>query len=379
MLPTKCRITHPHYQWAVIWTDPLKRERTGRARRVVKYFKEETDAETALREIERRILVGGVRAADFSDSERADYATARSVLDAALVKLSLAEVARAYVAAHPATGGARKSIQELCAEFLREKEHSEGMADRTLGNLKHRVTAWIDREQIFTAAEVTRERCLALRERAGVSSTTRKNDMNAVSSFLTWLWRNQWIERQWLQGQRRPRAQVNSRPTVWHEPEVTALLEATANYRGGRHLTGMVALLFAGLRPSEVNDARLIGGKQIRVEGGKMRGRANRIVNLSPAARQWLERSGVQAGRIEPVTVKARQRITEEAGVPWVQDAARHTWISARLALTDDETGTAREAGTSPNVIFRHYHGLMTKQEAAAILGIKRSRGAKSA
>jgi hypothetical protein len=55
----------------------------------------------------------------------------------------------------------------------------------------------------------------------------------------------------------------------------------------------------------------------------------------------------------------------------WQEDILRHTWISARLATTQDEAKTALEAGTSIGMIHAHYHSLTTRQAAAALWSIR--------
>ena len=49
---------------------------------------------------------------------------------------------------------------------------------------------------------------------------------------------------------------------------------------------------------------------------------------------------------------------------PWVQDYMRHTAISMYLAKHKHEGEAASWAGNSPNVIHRHYKGLVKEAHA---------------
>jgi len=50
--------------------------------------------------------------------------------------------------------------------------------------------------------------------------------------------------------------------------------------------------------------------------------------------------------------------------VKWQEDICRHSWISYRLAVVKDEAQVAREAGNSPDVIYRHYFQLVSDAQA---------------
>ena len=65
------------------------------------------------------------------------------------------------------------------------------------------------------------------------------------------------------------------------------------------------------------------------------------------------------------------QALTEARGAggwggdkPWPNNALRKTFISAHYASNENADLTAKEAGTSAAVIFKHYRKLMKKREA---------------
>ena len=54
----------------------------------------------------------------------------------------------------------------------------------------------------------------------------------------------------------------------------------------------------------------------------------------------------------------------------WTQDIMRHTAISNHLAFHEHEGRTASRAGNSPDIVQRHYKGLIKRQDAEAFWSI---------
>lgn len=78
---------------------------------------------------------------------RAEFFGAGQVLDAADARVSLTEIARAFVRQQPALDS-----------FLKAKRVAENRASRTVENLRVALTRWLDDESITFADELTRER-----------------------------------------------------------------------------------------------------------------------------------------------------------------------------------------------------------------------------
>ena len=366
-------IKHPRVNFAVAYLDPTRREKSGRAKRVVKTFVTRSDAEDHLRSVNKNLPVVGVRGLALDDAARSDFHAARSALDLAGVNLSIADVVRAWLNANPTRTQGALDLDPLLEQFIDHKRDVENCKERTTASLQSRLRAWFRDEALLTVADLTREKCLALRSRKGPSATTRKNDMNAASSFLSWLHECEIIPVHPLRGLRRPTADETTR-VIWTLDEARAWFAAAERYRQGRYVPALVALYFGGLRPGEQQESRFLFGKtpELRAEGGKLRGRANRTVPLVPAAIAWLKKyPPKKTGQFEPITVTARNRLKKATGMEWAQDAARHTFISARAAIVKHEGEVAREAGTSVDIIHRHYHRLISESTAKALLSLQ--------
>ena len=63
----------------------------------------------------------------------------------------------------------------------------------------------------------------------------------------------------------------------------------------------------------------------------------------------------------------------------WKHNALRHSFISYRVAQTQNVAQVALEAGNSPQMIFKHYRELVTPKEAEAWFAIVPEAGAAAA
>jgi integrase len=131
---------------------------------------------------------------------------------------------------------------------------------------------------------------------------------------------------------------------------------------------------FAGLRHAEI--ARLewqdITATHIRLHRDKTKTRQRRLVEIQPNLAQWLAPYRRESGLVCPIgnIPNAIQDLCADSKATWKHNALRHSAISYRLALTDNENLVATEAGNSPMMIHRHYKQLVTKADAEAWFSI---------
>lgn len=351
--------------YVVTFTDPLRREKSGRAKRVSKWFTSQEDAQKHCDALNEKLTLEGTTGVTFDMALRADASAARRLLDLrGHRETTLLQLAQAYVARVTHQAATAEQIGSAIETFLREKREAENRTEATVHNLESRLWAWVNREHISTLGDITRDRIERLRTREGVGRQSRRNDLNAVSSFCSHLVDHGKLPHHPLKGLKRPVIERET-PVIYTPDNCAKLLKTARADHHGQWLGTVAIMVFCGLRPSELTATRIFYGSRpiARVEGGKRRGRANRLVPLTPAALAWLKLAG-QPEQVEPWNSRARNRILDAAGLTWKADVLRHTYISHRLQLVNNDAQVAREAGTSEGVIYRHYHRLVTPADA---------------
>lgn len=76
-----------------------------------------------------------------------------------------------------------------------------------------------------------------------------------------------------------------------------------------------------------------------------------------------------QTSATRPVDPQNTGRLLAPA-VPWGHNALRHSFCSYRLADVKSAAQVSLEAGTSPQMVFRHYRELVTEKAAKAWFAI---------
>ena len=166
--------------------------------------------------------------------------------------------------------------------------------------------------------------------------------------------------------------EVKASIKIFTAEELKALLHAAMNpgFPTGTNLRyvedqGMLPLLvlgaFAGLRTAEVqrqlwSDIHLEAGELV-VSAEKGNTAQNRIVPISKNLAEWLKlcRKTAETCCTYGRTPEVIKRLSERAGIKWKHNGLRHSYISYRVAETQDVPQVALEAGNSPEMIFRHY------------------------
>lgn len=142
---------------------------------------------------------------------------------------------------------------------------------------------------------------------------------------------------------------------------------------------------FAGLRSAEIErlewqDIDLAGGF-ITVGAGKAKTRSRRIIPIQPNLAQWLIPYACQSGLIWKRTNNdlqdARAACVKASGVKWKDNGCRHSYISYRLADTQNAAQVSLEAGNSPGVVFKHYRELVKPDAAKSWFAVAPEQPAK--
>ena len=147
--------------------------------------------------------------------------------------------------------------------------------------------------------------------------------------------------------------------------EIKRLLKAGIQYADGSMAAPLALALFAGLRPSEIDDLQpsQVTGDKIRVTGGKLRRKINRNVPMPPILSEWLSRypfQGIPKGGERKFKVIKKAVNAEN----WKQDILRHTSISHQVERDQNLGKTALNCGTSVAMIEKHYREVIEDPKA---------------
>ncbi len=111
-------------------------------------------------------------------------------------------------------------------------------------------------------------------------------------------------------------------------------------------------------------------GGFVTIASDKAKTKARRLVPIQPNLAAWLAPYAKRSGKIWQGTASdlrdARAACVNTAAVRWKANALRHSFISHRVAATQNAPQTALEAGNSPAVIFKHYRELVRPDAAQA-------------
>ena len=284
-------------------------------------------------------------------------------------------------------------------QFIAEKKLNNLRAD-SIRNLEVRVGFLAKAHADKLVSDVLADHLRDIVFKSGRTAVSNDNVRRALSSFFTWATEHKYCPSN-------PMLEIKPVKTERDEPEtlsvaqVRNLIEQATVFKGGVILPYIALGLFAGIRPTEL--ARItwdsidleVGTITIGAKMAKMRQR--RIVDMVCLTRKdkegkeqtlsanliaWLLPHAVKKTPIRGVNWrKDFDAVKLAAGwgteseqhphvKPWTQDIMRHTAISNHLAYFQHEGKTAAWAGNSPDIIQRHYKGLVKQSEALEFWGI---------
>ena len=198
-------------------------------------------------------------------------------------------------------------------------------------------------------------------------------------------------------------------PAIFPLAQLQRLLDVIWAYADGLYAAYLVLATWAALRPTETSilavDTIDFEEGWVRVSGAVAKTRSRRLVELMPNAllmlrvlrdKGVLQNKSPNISRDDWSNIRAlaglrssqkatskwcflpceerKRKVHRDLGFrapgslhelkPWVRDGLRHTGISHHLSWFHDENRTALWAGNSPNIIHKHYKGLVSSTEA---------------
>ncbi|MEI6194184.1 MAG: site-specific integrase [Verrucomicrobiota bacterium] len=226
-----------------------------------------------------------------------------------------------------------------------------------------------------------------------VSSRSKNNARATIGAFFKFCKERGWLPRDHEGIELVPKFKEKPTDITIYSPwEVTQFL----NHSRPEMVPFLAIGAFAGLRSAEIE--RLdwsevhLADKFIEIKAAKAKTASRRIVPITGNLAKWLKDHAKDEGRVVPFdnvnkqigwlvedTNQALKEAAENDGkdpekakkVKWKKNALRHSFISYRVAETQDVAKVALEAGNSPQIIFQHYRELVQPKEAKAWFGIK--------
>jgi integrase len=179
-------------------------------------------------------------------------------------------------------------------------------------------------------------------------------------------------------------------PEIYEPKQVAAILDACTEKTGEKEprtemLPYFSLAFFGGVRPDEI---RRLEWKDINLDEGVIhihaavsKTKKSRFLEMPTNLRQWLASCPDREDLVFPWSESSLKRWRAEvyitAGVPSIQDGARHSMATYYLALHTIEE-TTELLGHSDKVLFRHYKGLIKgrRTKAREYFGIKPNQSA---
>ncbi len=294
----------------------------------------------------------------------------------ALRNVPLLTAVEFYLKRHPVEV-VPKTIQQVVDELIKAKTVDK-LSARYLENLKYcfaKFTAQFGKETIGSIAGVQIDDWLRM---SGLSARTRNNVRSAVQTLFNYGKARRYVPKdhdeiesvQLLQDR-------DGDIEIFTANELTEILACA----GERLIPFLVLGAFAGVRHAEI---QRMDWKDIRFDddiielgASKAKTASRRTIPLLANLKAWLKpyrkSSGPiashrnMAGEIVDLVAAINEQRKEQnvkETFTWKHNALRHSFISYRVAETQNVNQVALEAGNSPQMIFRHYRELVRPTDA---------------
>jgi integrase len=270
------------------------------------------------------------------------------------------------------------TVTEVMNLMLKAKEGKR--EERTLTELRVRLTKFAN-DFKCPIASVTKAEVQAWLDRLKNSERDRLNFRTKLNTLFRWAWKRGYILENPVEKTERPDPE-DADIQIYTPAEIQRLINAASK----DFLPCLAIGAFAGLRSSEVmrlkwEDINLARG--FITASAKKRGTpSRRLVPIQPNLAAWLSDYANSTGYVWPGTdeqftnaqqdtsaatrieTDVEKQIAAQEPLKWKHNGLRHSYISYRLAMLQDDAKTALEAGNSSSTIHAHYKELVTPDDA---------------
>jgi integrase len=296
------------------------------------------------------------------DAAALEYSEARKMLDG----VHLLEAARFYLR-HHGRGIKSKSIANAVDEMIAAKR-TGGASELYLCDLRYRLG-------VFKAAfhcdvnALVPDDVARFFEDLKLSPRSYNNFLRALNTFFSYAKNQGWLSREAELLARVEKRKEKPTPVEIFSPAELAKLLKHAPAELAPCLT---LAAFTGLRAEEILRLEWADVERrpgfVEIAAHKAKTATRRLVPIADNLANWIAiapRNGERVWRhSKAYFFEALRNAASDAKIKWKQNALRHSFISYRLAEIQDVNRVALEAGTSPQMIFRHYRELATPEQA---------------
>lgn len=209
------------------------------------------------------------------------------------------------------------------------------------------------------------------------SLTTRASNIGRLSALFSFGVRRKWI----AENPCRQLERITIERTVPRilTPAESERLMRWAQFEKPEMVGYLAKSLFVGIRPEEADrlqpDRIDEGNGLIIIDAAASKVRNRRIIELQPAAVEWLAQAR-KLGCLDPVHLSTRRRWIKDARAhlgftSWPQDILRHSAASYLMATVKNANLVAEWLGNSADILRTHYRELVSAEDAAAFWGIR--------
>lgn len=359
-------------------------------RRRLDSYPDEASALEAAGTLARLLSTGQVLAAELTNADASELASAKQTL--APLGLGLLPAVAAFAEAVKILGGNRiveaarffiernpaqlpvKTVREVVDELLAAKSASDASA-RYAQDLRHRLLRFADAFRC-PIGSVSGDQIQAWLDSRRLAPQTQLNFRRVLRLLFGFAIRRRYLPKGWDELDRLESVKVRrGEITIYTPDEIQKLLSAA----DPDFLPVLAIAAFAGLRSAELErlawaEVHLAEGF-IEVTAGKSKTSSRRLAPIPPNLRAWLTPYAERTGPVWPLgpetLYKRQQQTARLAGLVWRANAPRHAFISYRLAEVQDAAKVSLESGNSPKMIFQHYRELVTPAQAAAWFALR--------
>jgi len=285
-----------------------------------------------------------------------------------------------------------KIVVDVVPDFLSHQE-KQGNSDRDLKTLKSHLKGFSDALCVPLTKITTQninEYIQAKRElKPGVfaewANKSKNNVRITLHRFFEWAKDNNRLPKNWENPVTASTTYkvVHSSPGIFTPDDLKKMLPHVSN----KWLPYFAISAFAGVRNAEIQrltwDEVDMEGRHIFLDPRHTKTKRRRVAIMEDCLAEWLKKyTGERKGFLCPEKIsrtgthhredapkvadpnKETSAVAKKAGVKWVHNGLRHSYISYQMAIWRDDQKVAEQCGNSPQEVQESYKANTTEKEA---------------